>query len=156
MWSLLKISIFVDSSSEDNKPETSVWTLFRVPLTFFVTCFGIPNSLTMSPPATESNKGTWMLRITSRHSCQGYIVDILRQIARNHPNDPNPPPQEQQIHRVWNKVCSWQRLTKQWLLILELVVTSRLIRSGQSWPPVYMNFGSKWCIVNGNILNCRY
>ena len=33
-------SDFVDSSSEDDKPETSVWTLFRVPSEFvFIICF---------------------------------------------------------------------------------------------------------------------
>ena len=32
----------------------------------------------------------------------------------------------------------------------------QLIRLGQSWPPVYMNSGPKWCIVNGNVLCCRH
>ena len=91
-----------------------------------------------------------LLRLTTRQSCQECMVDILRQYARKHPIDRSHRPKSNTHTYTYTYiyVCSWQIYNKQRLLALEFCVTSRLIRS--TWIP------GPWCIVNGNILGCRY
>ena len=78
--------VIMDSSSDDAESETLVWTCFRIPSMVFLLCF-FRHIVFMSirqacshPPQSPT---------TIRHSCQGYIVDILRQHTRNHLIDPS-------------------------------------------------------------------
>ena len=71
----------MNSSSEDVKSETSVWTLFMI--SSLVQVFKINFFLNVQ-------QGDMLLRITTRQSCQGYMVDILRQYVSNHLKDTRP------------------------------------------------------------------